>query len=290
MTTSLLRDVLGCPGSVSGPPNLAEPVRLVLAEIASSWRNRLAGSGTPAAHHLAFHVLASGHISDQASGVCRRTRAGYSVDITLSASIPVPRLRHCLSHELGHVLVNQCVVQGSPDGGLASEYAAERIGWEIALAAGLRPHVDVFAGAEREDQRAWLRPLVAIVGRLRAASPEESGHLDDGPYGRDLRWLFKAAGNMARAEAYRRGQADAGVTVEEPRLPDSLDTALETLCAPITEHPLPPLADASDLREFLEATAGPLNERLADLALHVLRDLAVTNADDFIAAAPARAA
>jgi len=135
MTTSLLRDVLGCPGSVSGPPNLAEPVRLVLAEIASSWRNRLAGSGTPAAHHLAFHVLASGHISDQASGVCRRTRAGYSVDITLSASIPVPRLRHCLSHELGHVLVNQCVVQGSPYGGLASEYAAERIGWEIALGA-----------------------------------------------------------------------------------------------------------------------------------------------------------
>jgi hypothetical protein len=283
-----LREVLGCPGRMSGPSNLIASARLVLDEIGPAWRSRLALAGVPAPRHIAIGLHPSVGGSDVASGVTSKTGSGHVIRLTISDPAPLTRLRHCLPHELGHVLLDE-VDPGSRKW-LAGEYAAERIGWEIVRAAGLRPHDNVFVSSDREDQRRWLRPLVAVVNALRSASAEERRHPDDGRYGRDLGRLITAATSLARAEAYRRGQADAGIAVDEPVMPHGLAAALDDLFAPISEHPLPASADAQDLREFLDSTVTALFDRHADFARHVLEDLTVTDASEFIAFAPPRAA
>lgn len=251
---------------VTGPWDLRAPLRAVLSVMEASWKAWASRGDYPS---VCFDI---GEVDGE--NVCEGRVAGvsdgaYRIEVRVSRPVPLDRLRHCVGHELGHVLINTWVDDRDLCRGFAGEYAAERIGWDILRGAGLEPNVDVFVSPERENQRAWLPVLVRIFDQI-DASPWRAGD-EDTPHLRAQSRRFRAGFTLCRSEAYRRGQHDAGVEViNEADVPEPLRRELDRVFASLSVSPFPVVVSPESLLEFLSRNTSTVMDSERDFVLEHL--------------------
>jgi hypothetical protein len=171
---------------------------------------------------------------------------------------------------LAHVLIQTWVPDDQLTRGPAGEYAAERIGWEILVDAGLKPHTDVFVSPERHNQLAWLPIIARIIDEMRS-TPWRPGD-DDTPHLRARSRLFRAGWTLCRSEAYRRGQHDAGLeALDNVGIPGPLRQELNRVFRSLATCPFPAVITRESMHEFFlnntpAIMAGQLNFALEGLA------------------------
>lgn len=279
---------LGGRGQLIGPADQVGRFNAAFSLIGPAWQRHFERAGVPLPRILTIAV----HPSEEGSG----GQVGYGgswgntlmlgpdarIEFAVAPTLDRARLLHMVVHELAHLFVNQATA-GERISGLAGEYAAERIGWEIALAAGLGLGLDISLEAYRKTHRAWLRPLVRISAQLRS-SPPGYRSAEDLRYVRNLRWLQAAAKQITGAEAYRRGQADAGIKpAPEPAIPAVLEAALDELFAPIERWAPASSADGRGWGEFLRVAGSQMASGAGHIGPRPLASLALESQADFLA-------
>jgi hypothetical protein len=270
---------LGCTGLLVGPADLIERTSDVLALLGPVWQAHFERAIVPLPRTLTLRV--------RPTSPGRDTRTGFEgswghalllgpdamIELSIGPTLTAARLHHMAAHELAHLFVAQASAGERVSGGsLPGEYAAERVGWEIALAAGLRPDKSVSIEAYRKIHRAWLRPLARIALGARQGRT------------RDLRWLDAAAGQIVHAEAYRRGQAGAGVVAfDDPPIPAALEAALDEFFGPIRAWALPALANGQRWQAFMAAMGPQMSSHDGHIGSRSLAALARDNQGEFLA-------
>ncbi|HSK48169.1 MAG TPA: hypothetical protein VLA05_09235 [Coriobacteriia bacterium] len=261
---------------VTGPDGPVAQLRKVLVVLRPSWHASFLSGANPS---LRFEIRET-----EEPNVCTGRVAGvdndvHLIEIAISDPAPLDQLRHCVAHELGHVLINTWTRDSELTRGPAGEYAAERIGWQILRDAGLQPHTDVFVSPERYNQLAWLPVLARIIDELRS-SPWRPGD-DDTPHLRAQSRLFRAGWTLCRAEAYRRGQHDAGVEVpDEANIPDRLGQELDRVFASLEVNPFPAAITPQSMHGFLSQNTPAIMARQLDFVIDLPAVVDAVSADE----------
>lgn len=262
---------------VTGQGEAVLQLRKVVEVLRPSWHAWFSPGANPS---LRFEIRET-----EEPSVCTGRVAGvdndvHLIEIAISDPAPLNQLRHCVAHEL----INTWTRDSELTRGLAGEYAAERIGWQVLRDAGLQPHTDVFVSPERYNQLAWLPVLARIIDELRSSPWRPGDH--DTPHLRAQSRLFRAGWTLCRAEAYRRGQHDAGVEVlDEVAIPDRLRHELDRVFASLEADPFPVAITGESTHEFLSRNTPAtlararrfILEHLAGVVDTVLEDLDAAN-------------